>query len=260
MRSWRWSPLAWSASWLACSASACFMSGTPKSSSSKSGKCATSSSRFGSSNFSIPCGWWSRSRPRRWSCTPADGSRGSVIARDPVVRHTWRERGEWGRRGGVISGSRRLACWRNYDAIWEVTCPGTRGTRRARRCAGPPPPPTDRARSRSSSAREPFRARRSPSGAIVALARPRVASRTTSTLTPKPEPVGETFAFKKRASTGRRTCCGLSTIHPSRRARRERRGRARLLARRVPDRVDGRRRQWTRAWTRARGVRQNENG
>mmetsp|Transcript_6237 Transcript_6237/g.24103 ORF Transcript_6237/g.24103 Transcript_6237/m.24103 type:complete len:229 (-) Transcript_6237:197-883(-) len=80
LRSWWWSPLAWSASWLAWSASSCFMSGTPKSSESKSGKCATSSSRLGSSNFSIPCGWWSRSRPRRWSCTPADGSRGSVIA------------------------------------------------------------------------------------------------------------------------------------------------------------------------------------
>lgn len=112
-----------------------------------------------------------------------------------------------------------MACWRNYDAHSGGDVSRGAGTRRARRGGGPPPPPTDRARSRSSRAREPFRARRSPSGAIVALARPRVASRTTSTLTPKPEPVvGRLHVLKSERVPGSAPAvdCRRFTAHDAR--------------------------------------------
>ena len=185
-----WSPLAWSAP--------CFMSGTPKSSSSKSGKCATSS-RLGSSNFSIPWWWWSwRSRPTWWSCA-ADGSRGSAIARRGGYRRTWSTgSGE----DGVASDGRVGENMR----IWEVTCPGGAGTLRAARGG-----------SRASAARRSraiaFTER---AGAVPratepvgrdrrARASPR---RFENHLNPNPQARG-TFAFKKRAGTGKRTCCGL---------------------------------------------------
>ena len=215
------------------------MSGTPKSWPSKSGKCATSS-RLGSSNF--PSVVVVVVEVKADVVVVRRGRIEGIRHRAPGRLSPHLEHGEWGRRGRV-----RWPCWR-IMRIWEVTCPGGAGTRRARAAAPAPSLRADRARSRSPSARgavpratEPRRARSS---------RSRVPRRFENHLNPNPR-AGRLRLKSERVHREAHLAVDCDVSPLTTRGARASKTRA-LLARRLPDRVDGRRRQWTRAWTRWR--------